>query len=133
MSSGSQAEHLIDEPVLHSDVTLSHPPNLAHPNLVHRFVTLNRPPRTTELPKMLLGTDQFLDGAVILLQDVVQILNRPMVAARSQDSFFLRFKNRRRITSGFIGVDHPRLRVRRVRQCLGQQGFGRIGGTNCLE
>jgi hypothetical protein len=67
VSSGSQAEHLIDEPVLHSDVTLCHPPNLALPNLVHHFVTLNRPPRTTELPKMLLGTDPFFDGAVILL------------------------------------------------------------------
>jgi hypothetical protein len=27
---------------------------------------------------MLLGTDPFLDGTVILRQDVVQILNRPM-------------------------------------------------------
>jgi len=79
---------------------------------------------------MLLGTDPFFDGAVILLQDAVQILNRSMVAARSQDSFFLRFKNRRRITLGLIGVDHPRLRVRRVRQRLGKQYLGRIGGTN---
>ena len=83
MSSSGEAERAIDEPVLHSDVTLRHPPNLALPNLVHRFVTLNRPPRTTELPKMLLGTDPFLDGAVILLQNVVQILNRPMTAALS--------------------------------------------------
>jgi hypothetical protein len=87
-SSGSEAEHLVDEPVLHSNVTPCHPTNLALPNLVHCFVTLNRPPRTTELTKMLLGTDPFLDGTVILLQDVVQIWNRPMVAARSQDSFF---------------------------------------------
>ena len=38
VSSGSEeAEHLIDEPVLHSDVTLCHPPNLALPNLAHCF------------------------------------------------------------------------------------------------
>jgi hypothetical protein len=69
------------KPVLHSDVTLPHPPNLALPNLVHRFVTLNRPPRTTELPEMPLGTDPLLDGAVILFQNVVQILNRPVTAS----------------------------------------------------
>jgi hypothetical protein len=83
VSSGSQAEHLIDEPVLHSGVTLPQPPNLALPNFVHRFVTLNRSPRTTEFPKMLLGTNPLLDGTVILLQDVVQMLNRPMTAALS--------------------------------------------------
>jgi hypothetical protein len=83
VSSGSEAEHLIDEPVLHSDVTLSQPPNLALPNFVHRFVILNRPPRTTEFPEILLGTNPFLDGAVILFQDGVQILNRPVTAALS--------------------------------------------------
>jgi putative transposase len=83
VSSSGEAERAIDKPVLQSDGTLGHPPNLALPNLVHRFVTLNRPPRTTELPKMLLGTDPLLDGAVILLQNVVQILNRPMAAALS--------------------------------------------------
>jgi hypothetical protein len=51
--------------------------------IVHRFVALNRPPRTIEFPEMLLGTNPFLDGAVVLLEDVVQILNRPMAAAVS--------------------------------------------------
>jgi RNA polymerase primary sigma factor len=82
-SSASEAEGAIDKSVLQSDVSPCHPPNLPLPNLVHGFVTLNRPPRTTELPEMLLGTDPFLDSAVILLQDVVQILNRPMTATRS--------------------------------------------------
>ena len=80
MISGSQAEHLIDEPVLHPNVTVPHPPNLTLPNLVHGFVTLNRPPCTAELTKMLLGTNPSLDGTVILLENVVEILNRPMTA-----------------------------------------------------
>jgi hypothetical protein len=50
---------------------------------VHRLVTLNRPPRTTELTKVLLGTDAFLDGTVVLFQNVVQVLNRPMTATPS--------------------------------------------------
>jgi hypothetical protein len=83
VSSDRKAEHPIDKPVLHSDVTVPQPPNLALPNLVHRFVTLNGPPRTIELPEMLLGTDPFLDGAVVLLQNVIQILNRPVTAALS--------------------------------------------------
>jgi hypothetical protein len=78
--SGSQAEHLIDEPVLHPNVTVPHPPNLTLPNLVHGFVTLNRPPCTAELTNMLLGADPSLDGTVILLEDVVEILNRPILA-----------------------------------------------------
>lgn len=63
--SGGEAEHPFDESVLRSDVAL-YPPNLSLPNLVHRLVALNRPPRTTELANMLLGTDPFLDGAVIV-------------------------------------------------------------------
>jgi hypothetical protein len=38
---------------------------------------------TTKLTKMLLGADPFLDGTVVLLEDVVQILNRPMTTALS--------------------------------------------------
>ena len=124
-SSSGEAKHPIDKPVLRSHVTLPHPPNLSFPNLVHRRVALNRPSGTTELTKMLPRTDLFLDSTVILLEDVVQILNRPLTAALSEDSFFLGFTNRRRIVLGLVGVDHPRLRVRRVRQRLGQQRFGR--------
>jgi hypothetical protein len=72
-------------------VSLSH---LTFADLVDYLVALNRLTCTTELTKMLLGTDPFLDRTVILLQDVVQILNRPMTAALSQDSFSLGFINR---------------------------------------
>ena len=82
-SSNGEAKHPIDKPVLRSHITLPHPPNLSFPNLVHRLVALNRPSRTTELTKMLLGADPFLDRTVILLEDVIQILNRPMTAALS--------------------------------------------------
>ena len=81
VSSGGEAEHPIIELVLRMDITLLHPPHLPFPNLVHYLVSLNRPPRTTEPTKMLLGTDPFLDGVVILLQNVIQILNRSMTAA----------------------------------------------------
>jgi hypothetical protein len=82
-TSGSQAERPVDEPVPRSDVTFLHPPNLPLANPMHRLVTLNRPPRTTELTKMLLSPDPLLDRAMILLQDVVQILSRTVPATPS--------------------------------------------------
>ncbi len=127
-SSAGEAEHPFDEPVLRSDVTL-HPPNLSLLNLVHRRVALNRPPRTTELAKMLLGTDPFFGGAVILLQNVVQVLNRPMTAALSQDFFLLGFVNRCRITLGLVGINHPWVGMRGVCQRPGKQRLGGIGRT----
>ena len=83
MSLDGEAKRPIDELVLCQDVTLLDPSNLTFADLMDYFVALNRPPRTTELTKMLLGTDSLLDGTVILLQDVVQILNGPMTAALS--------------------------------------------------
>src|SRR5260370_1356786 len=133
MRLGREGKRQIDELVLGQDVSLLDPSNLTFADLMDYFVALNRPPRTTEMTKMLLGTDPFLDGTVILLQDVVQILNRPMTAALSQDSFFLGFINRWWGALGFVCVDHPGLRVRRVRQRFGQQRLGRIGRTKRRE
>ena len=40
-----------------------------------------------EFTKALLGFHASLDRSMILLQDVVQVLNRPVAATASQDSF----------------------------------------------
>src|SRR5260370_7570425 len=116
MRLGREGKRQIDELVLGQDVSLLDPSNLTFADLMDYFVALNRPPRTTELPKMLLGTDPFLDGTVILLQDVVQILNRPMTAALSQDSFFLASINRWWVALVFVSVDPPRLTLNRALQ-----------------
>ena len=91
MSLEGEAECPIDELVLRQDVTVLHPSDLTFADLVNHFVALNRPPRTTELTKMLLGAHPSLDGSVILLEDVVQVLNRSMTTPPSQDPFFLGF------------------------------------------
>ena len=83
MSLEGEAECPIDELVLRQDVTVLHPSDLTFADLVNHFVALNRLSCTTELTKMLLGTDSLLDGTVILLQDVVQILNRTVPATPS--------------------------------------------------
>ena len=55
----SEAKYPIDELVLRQDVS------------------------TTKLTKMSLGADPFVDGTVVLLEEIVQILNRPMTTALS--------------------------------------------------
>ena len=57
MSLDGEAKRPIDELVLCQDVTLLDPSHLTFADLMEHFVALSRPPRTTELTKVLLGTD----------------------------------------------------------------------------
>jgi hypothetical protein len=45
-----------------------------------RFVASERAPSGTKLPKVLTGVCAPLDGAVVLLEHVIQIWHRPMPA-----------------------------------------------------
>jgi hypothetical protein len=69
---------------------------------VHRLVSLNRSPRGAQLAKVLLGFYSSFDRSMILLQDVVQILDRSMLAAAAQGSFRFHSGNRRAIEPGMI-------------------------------
>ena len=73
------------------------PPRLPFPEHVHCLIALDRPLRWPDLAKVLLGLDASFDRAMILLQDVVQILDRSMTAAAAQDSSRFRSDNRRAI------------------------------------
>ena len=50
---------------------------------------LNRSPRRVEFTKTLLRLYASFDRSMILLQDVVLVLDRPVAATASQDSFLL--------------------------------------------
>jgi len=76
---------------------------------VHRFVSFNRSPGRLKLAKALLGLHSSFDGSMILLQDIVQILDRSMSTAAAEDSFLLHCWNRRAVEARLIGVDDPRL------------------------
>jgi hypothetical protein len=90
------------------------PPRLPFPEHVHRLIARDRPPRCPELAKVLLGLDASFDRAMILLQDVVQILDRSMAAAAAQDSFRFRSGNRRAIEPRPIRVDDAGLGMRPI-------------------
>ena len=56
------------------------PARLAFADHVNRFVAGDGAPCSPERPEMLTGVDPPLDGAVVLLEHVVQIWHRPMPA-----------------------------------------------------
>ena len=62
-------------------------PRLPLPDHVHGSVSLDRSPCRVEFTKALLGLHSSFDRSMILLQDVVQVLDRPVAATASQDSF----------------------------------------------
>ncbi len=82
--SGSQIEQAVDEPILLANIIVADPSRLALPDHVHSLVSRNRSPSCVELAKALLGPHSSFDRSIILLQDIVQILNRPMPAATAQ-------------------------------------------------
>jgi hypothetical protein len=73
---GGHLEEFVDEPILTPDVTPAHPPHLALPNYVHRFMALNRSSRSLEFAESLLGLHSPFDRAMVLLDDVVQLHGR---------------------------------------------------------
>ena len=60
---------------------------LSLPDHVYCLVSWDRSPRRVEFKKAPLGLHASFDRSMILLQDVVQVLDRPVAAAASQDSF----------------------------------------------
>ena len=68
---------------------------------------------------MLAGTYPALDCAMILFQNVVEILDRSMPAVLLESIVGFEPHDGRRITGGLIGVDDPRRRM-----ILSAQGLG---------
>src|SRR6266581_3046880 len=66
-------QRLIDEQEQPNHIPFGQPPHLALPNHVHDFVALNGSPGSVKGPEPLTRVDPPLDGAVVLLHDVVQV------------------------------------------------------------
>src|ERR1035437_2352892 len=123
--SGGQIEQLVDELILFANISVADPPRLPLPDHVHRLVSLNRSPGCLELTKALLGLHASFDRSMILLQDVVQVLDRSMSAAAAQGSFLFHCCNRRAVEAGLISIDDAGLGVRWIAEGLAKQAFGR--------
>ena len=126
--SGRQLEQLVDEPILLTNISGADPPRLPLANHMIRLVAGNASPRGVKLAKALFGVHALFDRTMILFQDVVQILDRP-VAAAAQDSFLFHCSNRCVVEAGFIAVDDAWLRMRWSAERLAEQAFGGCGIT----
>jgi hypothetical protein len=60
---------------------------------------------------MLARADPAFDGPVILLQDVIEVQHRSVLAVLLQNSLVFELHNRRRVSGILVGVDDPRVRM----------------------
>ena len=126
-ASCSHLEQLVDELNLSPNIRTAHPPRLPLPDHVHCLVSLDRSARRVEFTKALLGLHSSFDRSMILLQDIVQVLDRPVATTASQNSFFFHSWNRRAVEACLIGVDDAGMRMRWIAESLAKQPFGRRG------
>ena len=125
--SSKNLEQLVDELNLSPNIRTAHPPRLPLPDHVHCLVSLDRSARRVELATPLLGLHPSFDRSMVLLQDIVQVLDRPMSAAAAQGSFLFHCWNRRAVEACLIGIDDAGMRMRWIAESLAKQPFGRRG------
>ena len=65
-----------------------------------------------------------LDGAVILFQDVIEVLHRSALAALLQITLVFELHNRRRASGMLVGVDASRHRIVCSAERFGQKALG---------
>jgi hypothetical protein len=107
--SPGQSEHFVDELILTPHISSAYPSNLPLAQHVDRFISLNRSSRRMELSESLLGIQSSFDGAVVLLDDVVQVPHWSMPAAAAESPFLLNSWNSRGVDGCQIRVDDARL------------------------
>src|SRR5215469_11223689 len=101
---------------------------LAFADHVDRFLAGQRSPGSPKRTKTLIGVNPSLDGPVVLLQDIVEVRHRPVLAAGVQRSFALELSDHGRVSRMPIGVDDTRRGMVLLTQGFGQEALccGRV-------
>src|SRR5271166_5852530 len=73
---------------------------------------------------MLTRVDPTLDGAVVLLEHVIQIRHWPMPAILGESAFGFELRDGGRIRGVAVGVDHPRRGMARTAQRFYEKALG---------
>src|SRR5271157_4912436 len=76
-----QVKKAVDELNLTKKIISCHPSSLPLPDHMDCFVALNRAPSRLEFSEALLGVHPTFDGSMILFENVVQVLHRPVSTA----------------------------------------------------
>src|ERR1035438_5642847 len=126
---GCQSDLAVDELNLTKKIISCHPSSLPLPDHVDCFIALNRLPSCLEFSEALFGVHSTFDGSMILFQNVVQILHRSVSTAVAQRPFLLSVGDRRAVYRRQVGVDHSRLGMESIAECLAKQALGSIGVT----
>ena len=118
MLGGGHLEELFDQPDLRPKVIAPDIPNLSFPDHIHRLISLDRSPGCVEFSETLLGVDPAFDEAMILLDDIVQVLDGSMPTTAAKRPFLLYSQDGRGVDRRLIRVDDARLRMRQIAQSL---------------
>src|ERR1039457_488496 len=86
---GCQVEKVVDKLNLSKKIISCHPSSLPLPDHVDCFVALNRSPCCLKFSEALLGVYSTFDGSMILFQNVVQVMHRPVWTAVAARPFLL--------------------------------------------
>jgi hypothetical protein len=97
---GGQFEELVDELNLTPNISSAHPPNLPLPQHVYRLITLNSSLRRPEFSELLLGVHSAFVRAVILLEDIVQVLHGSVPTTAAKNSLLLNVGDGRAVDRG---------------------------------
>ena len=130
---GGHIEEVVDEPILTLDVMPAQPSHLTLPNYVHRLIALNRSFRSLEFTEPLLSAHTPFDRAMVLLDDVIQILDGSVAAPAAERPFLLYVCDGRAVNRRQIRVDDAGLRMRLIAQRAAKQPFGGIGVAQCRQ
>src|SRR5450759_4544900 len=126
LRSGCQLEKVVDELNLSKKIISCHPSNLPLPNHVDCFVALNRSPSRLEFSEALFGVYSTFDGSMILFENVVQVLHGSVSTAVAQRPFLFSVGDRRAVNRCEVSVDHSRLGMGSIAECLAKQALGSI-------
>ena len=101
---------------------------LAFADHVDYLVAGQRAPGSPKRTETLAGVNPPLDGPVVLLQDIIEVRHRPVLAAGVQRSFTLELNDGGRVSRMPIGVDDARRGMVLLTQGFGQEALccGRV-------
>src|SRR5450759_1899304 len=122
----SNADKFVAELNLSKKIISCHPSSLSLPDHVDCFVALNRSPSRLEFSEALLGVNSTFDGSMILFENVVQVLHRSVSTAGAQRPFLFTVGDRGAVYRCQVGVDHSRLGMGSITECLAKQALGSI-------
>src|SRR6266403_5714864 len=123
MNQTSIPKHTNNKAVEQTDPRRRTSARLAFADHVDYLVAGQRAPGSPKRSEALAGVNPPLDGPVVLLQDIIEVLHRPVLAAGVQRSFTLELSDGGRVSRMPIGVDDTRRGMVLLTQGFGQKAL----------